>query len=305
MKILKIIPFFSERIWGGKEFIKMGFDAPKDKKIGEAWVISAHENGMGYIKEGEYKGKSLKELFENNKSLFDNFKGEYPLLVKIISANDFLSVQVHPNDEYALKKHNSLGKPESWYVLDCPKDAELIYGHSAKSKEEFSQMINDDNWDKLLVKKQINKGDFLYVPPGKVHAITPGVVVYELQRSSDITYRLYDYNRTDDNGNPRELHIDDSIANTKIPDNNGVFIKNASKMIMSSEYFSLYKLDAKKEKKWKCPENTSWLQLTVIGGSGKINDIDFNVSDSAITIDKIEDLNITGDLEILVSWLKK
>lgn len=304
MKIIKIKPFFSERIWGGTKLNEMGFDAPIDKKIGEAWVLSAHENGMGYISEGEYKGISLLELFNSKRELFGNFEGEFPLLVKIIAADDYLSVQVHPNDDYALKHHKSLGKPESWYVLDCPEDANLIYGHSAKTKDELESMIKKEQWDELLVKKPIKKGDFLYVAPGKIHAITPGVVIYELQRSSDITYRLYDYNRKDDNGIPRELHIQDSIQNTQIPDDKGQFVSQAKGFIFNSDFFSLYKLEAYLEQKWNCPEDTKWLQFTIISGIGKINNNEFKAGDCAISINGISEIDITGDLVVLISWIR-
>jgi mannose-6-phosphate isomerase len=112
MKIKKIIPSFSERIWGGQGLKKFGFKIPSDKKIGEAWVISAHENGMGFLEEADGQGESLKAFFDQNRSLFGDYQGDYPLLSKIITPEDYLSVQVHPNDEYAMKHHNSLGKPD-------------------------------------------------------------------------------------------------------------------------------------------------------------------------------------------------
>lgn len=305
MNIFKINPSFSERVWGGQKLKSMGYDIPSDKKIGEAWIISAHENGMGFAADGMWKGKSLKEIFESNRNLFGNLQSNFPLLVKILTPEQNLSVQVHPDDELA-KKHNDLGKPESWYVLDCPKDAKLIYGHNAKSREELAEMIKDDKWKELLVEVPVNKGDFLYVPPGKIHAVTPNVVVYELQRSSDITYRVYDYGRLE-NGKPRELHVADTIISTTVPDSKIAVIHNATKLIHSNEYFSLYLYDTAKENKpFKLIEKTGWLQITVIDGKGQINGVDYGFGDCSIAcdLDESSSLEITGNLKVLISWIK-
>ncbi|AXK50774.1 type I phosphomannose isomerase catalytic subunit [Spiroplasma alleghenense] len=306
MEILKLAPFFSERLWGGQKLKEMGFKTPINKKIGEAWVISAHENGMSYIDSpGTYEGMALKDLFEKHHELFGGNYKEYPLLVKVITARDYLSVQVHPDDEYAKEHHNSFGKPESWYVLEAPKDSELIYGHNAKTADEFKKMVDEGNWDKLLKKEPIEEGDFLYVPPGKVHAITPEVVIYELQRSSDITYRLYDYDRLDDKGNPRELHIQESLDNTKIPDTDHFVTKKAKGKVFSSEFFSLEIVEGAHQKEYICPEPADWLQITAIKGSGTINGVKFSKAQSAITIKGIDKMTITGNLKFLVSWIKK
>ncbi|MDQ0567446.1 type I phosphomannose isomerase catalytic subunit [Mycoplasma yeatsii] len=306
MKILKLKPHFSERLWGGQNLKKFGFDIDENKKIGEAWVISAHENGLSYVvSDDEYNNLSLKELFENYKHLFNNFKGEYPLLSKIITANDNLSVQVHPDDKYALTHHNQLGKPESWYVLDCDDDAQLIYGHNAKTKEKLIEMINSNNWDQFLKKVDIKKGDFLYVPAGKVHAITSNVTVFELQRSSDITYRFYDYNRVDPKtGKLRRLDIEHCLNCTTIPDSQIDIINKKEGLLFSSDVFSLYVLDCKTTKEFNIVEKCDWLQLTVIQGEGKINGIDFKQGQSAITINGIEPLKIEGQIKIVISWIK-
>nr|WP_280123358.1 type I phosphomannose isomerase catalytic subunit [[Acholeplasma] multilocale] len=284
---------------------EMGFDAPKDLKIGEAWTISAHPNGMSYIVDGEFKGSSLKEVFENNRHLFGDYQEEFPLLSKIITPNDYLSVQVHPTDEYAKTKHNSLGKPESWYVLEAPKDAYLIYGHNANSEEELRSMVDNGQWDELLKKEPVKAGDFLYVEPGKIHAITPGVSVFELQRSSDITYRFYDYDRLDDAGEPRRLDIEDSINCTKVPDSVEQIVRQANKEVFSSEYFSLYVLNTKDENTFSCYEDAYFLQFCVIEGHGMINGQPFKNGESAITLGKVQEINFSGDMKVIISWIKK
>ncbi|WP_347938503.1 type I phosphomannose isomerase catalytic subunit [Mycoplasma feriruminatoris] len=306
MKILKLKPYFSKKIWGSDRLKDFGFDISDQTDIGEAWVISAHENGMSYIdSDDQYNNLSLKELFENHKELFNNYKGSYPLLVKIITANDYLSVQVHPDDNYALTHHNQLGKPESWYIIDANKNAELIYGHMAKNKAELTNLVNQNKWDQLLKKVRIQPNDFLYVPTGKIHAITPNLVVYELQRSSDITYRFYDYNRIDKTTNkPRKLDIFNSIQCTNTPDSDDLIIHNANNKVFSSEFFSLFVLDCNDIKEFEVDEKCDWLQLTVISGYGYINDMFFKQGQSAITINGIEKLIVKGKIKIIISWIK-
>ncbi|TPB32722.1 mannose-6-phosphate isomerase, partial [Burkholderia pseudomallei] len=153
-------------------------------------------------------------LWSNHKELFGNMPGDkFPLLTKILDANDNLSVQVHPDNEYAKENENGeLGKTECWYIIDCDDDAEMIFGHNAKSKEELEYMISNNKWSDLLKRVKVNKGDFFYVPSGTIHALCKGTLVLETQQNSDTTYRVYDYDRVDSNGNKRELHVDKSIA---------------------------------------------------------------------------------------------
>ncbi|WP_434338058.1 type I phosphomannose isomerase catalytic subunit [Mycoplasma capricolum] len=306
MKILKLKPYFLKKVWGGNRLKDFGFDIKDNQNIGEAWVISAHENGMSYvISDDQYNNLSLKELFENHKELFNNYKGCYPLLVKIITASDYLSVQVHPDDNYALTHQNQLGKPESWYVIDANKDSELIYGHTARNKKELIDLVNQNKWDQLLKKVKVKANDFLFVAPGKVHAISPNLVIYELQRSSDITYRFYDYNRIDKTTNkPRKLDIFNSIECTTIPDTNELIICNANNKVFSSKYFSLYVLECTNLKEFEVDEKCDWLQLTVISGFGYINEIFFKQAESAITIDGVDKLIVKGKIKIIISWIK-
>ncbi len=209
--IIFLKPVFKELIWGGNRMrSEYGYDIPGDD-TGEAWAISAHEKGDCEIENGEFKGMTLSTLYSEHPELFGDNKKKFPLLVKIIDANKDLSIQVHPDDEYAGKNENgSYGKTECWYILDCDKDAKIIVGHNAKSKEELKSMIYEGRWDDLITPRPIKKGDFFQIEPGTVHAIKEGTLILETQQSSDITYRLYDYGRLQ-NGKPRELHIEKSI----------------------------------------------------------------------------------------------
>ena len=154
---------------------------------------------------------SLRDVYLKHPELFGNPKAkEFPLLVKFLDANDNLSVQVHPDDGYARKMENDSGKTESWYVMQADPGAYIIYGHHAKNREELADMIHKGEWDKLLRKVPVKAGDFFYVPAGTIHALTKGCLVIETQQSSDVTYRLYDYDRVGKDGKKRELHTQKS-----------------------------------------------------------------------------------------------
>ncbi|HOO28510.1 MAG TPA: mannose-6-phosphate isomerase, partial [Lachnospiraceae bacterium] len=187
-ELLFLEPIVKEMIWG-KEY----------------WTVSAHPSGDGTIKNGTYAGRKLSWLWENKRELFGGAAGDqFPLLVKKIEAKEDLSIQVHPDDHYAKANENgSLGKTECWYIIDCKPEGTIIIGHHANSREEAEKMIEQNEWKKLLRELPIKKGDFFQINPGTVHAIKNDTVIMEIQQSSDITYRLYDYGRLKD-GSPRE-----------------------------------------------------------------------------------------------------
>ena len=206
--MLKVNAVFSEKIWGGSKLREYGFDIPSNK-TGEAWIISSYKGNSSKLDNGE----TLRTFYKNNRNLFNNFPSdEFPLLVKILDANKSLSIQVHPNDKKAQELEGyPFGKTECWYILDAKNNAEIIIDINATSKKEAKKLIDQNGWEKLLIKHKIKKGDLFDIKSGTVHAILEGTVVYELQQSSDITYRLYDFERKDNEGNFRELHIDKSL----------------------------------------------------------------------------------------------
>ena len=177
--VLKINPVFKEMIWGGHKLRDVyGYDIPSDN-TGECWAISAHKNGDCTISDGEFAGKTLSSLWDEHRELFANIEGDqFPLLVKIIDACNDLSVQVHPNDEYAKAHENSLGKTECWYVLNTDEGTKMVMGHHAKTKEELVKAIENDDYDNLLNKFDIKEGDFFYIPSGTIHAICSGSLIY-------------------------------------------------------------------------------------------------------------------------------
>lgn len=175
----------------------------------EKWLLSAHPNGDSIVTN---TNMLLSELFHTQPELFGRINSnEFPLLIKHIIANDRLSVQVHPDDQYSRKNENSLGKSECWYILASSPGSTIVIDQNTESREELAQLIDQGQVEKALLSVEVKAGDFFYIPPGTVHAIGQGIEILEIQQSSDITYRLYDYNRVDDHGLQRELHIDKAL----------------------------------------------------------------------------------------------
>jgi mannose-6-phosphate isomerase len=270
-------PVFKERIWGGTALAeKFGYEIPTEH-TGECWAISAHPNGPSIIENGPYAGLSLDKLWKKHPELFGNPAQEvFPLLTKILDANADLSVQVHPEDTYAkIHENGDLGKTECWYILDCKDGADMIFGHNARTSEEFIQQINEGRWDELLRRVKIKPGDFFYVPSGTIHALCEGTLVLETQQSSDTTYRVYDYDRRDSEGNLRELHLEKANDVTTVPHKEtGVTPtveerENATvTTFVESEFFSVYKWDV--HGKATFSEDQHYLLVSVVDGDGTL-----------------------------------
>ena len=214
---IKFIPILKEKIWGGNKLTALLNKASKNN-IGESWEISGVKDNVSVVSNGLLKGKSLKELittFEGailGHKVFKSFGNNFPLLFKFIDANKDLSVQLHPNDQLAKKQHNSFGKNEMWYVLGIEEGAKLILGFSKQVDQEIYQKhLVENTLSEILQYKNVKKGDSFFIETGTVHAIGAGVVLAEIQQSSDITYRIYDYNRPGLDGKLRELHTDLAI----------------------------------------------------------------------------------------------
>ena len=211
---LKFAPILKDKIWGGTK-LKTLFGKPATSDhLGESWELSGYEGDESVVTNGFLAGNNLAELLEVymgdlvGDKVFERYGLTFPLLFKLIDANDNLSIQVHPNDETARARHNSLGKTEMWYVVDADPGAELIIGFAHdSSKEEYSEAVERGEVERLLQRVPVQRGDVFFIPAGLVHAIGRGVVVAEIQESSDITYRIYDYKRKDANGHERELHV--------------------------------------------------------------------------------------------------
>lgn len=211
---IKLKPVFKEIVWGGNR-LKNDYGFKSDlKNIAEAWMLCARNDGENVVANGEYEGKSFTELVKEHKE-FLGTKGdkyeEFPLLIKFIDAKSDLSVQVHPDDEYAKKHENSYGKTEAWYILDCDEGAQLIYGFNKEiTREEFRKSIENNTFLDYVNKVNVKKGDVFFINAGTLHAIGGGILLAEVQQNCNTTYRVYDYGRLVD-GKPRELHIEKAL----------------------------------------------------------------------------------------------
>ncbi len=215
---LKFSPILKDKIWGGTKLKSIFGKNAETDKLGESWELSGYDGDESVVTNGILAGNNLTELIEIymgelvGDKIFDEYGLSFPLLFKLIDANENLSIQVHPGDEVAAERHNSYGKTEMWYVVDADPGAELIIGFTKDcTRDEYLDALEEDKVEDLLQKVQVKKGDVFFIPAGLVHAIGKGVVVAEIQQSSDITYRIYDYNRKDDKGNGRELHTEQAL----------------------------------------------------------------------------------------------
>lgn len=307
-----LTPVFQERIWGGTKLrTEFGYDIESDI-TGECWAVSGHPNGLSVVSKGPYEGRDLSELWKQHPELFGNIGGEvFPLLTKILDANTDLSVQVHPNDEYAKEFENGeLGKTECWYVIDSEEGAELVIGHTAQSKEQFNEVIEQGEWNRLLRRVKVKPGDFFYVPSGTIHAIGSGILILETQQSSDTTYRVYDYERVDSNGQKRELHLEKSIDVATIP-HEDYPINPVSESVsgatittfLQEENFSVYKWEITGAA--QLTQDKSFLIASVLKGKGNISTSEgsFQIEKGAhfILPNELGEFEITGEVEMIVS----
>ncbi|UZP03011.1 class I mannose-6-phosphate isomerase [Clostridium botulinum] len=269
---IKFKNLYYDRIWGGNALKKFRDNIP-DGVIGESWDVACHPNGIGEVENGNLKGKKFDEIINKFKEKLIGEKidiEKFPLLIKLITSGDKLSVQVHPNDEYANRVENEFGKTEAWYVIDAEENASLIVGTKDCDKEIFKKAIKDGNLDKYLNKIPVKKGDFFYVQSGLVHAICEGVLIAEIQQSSDITYRVYDYNRG------REIHVEKALDvidfSLEGKNSKGILIENENykkTYLCLSDYFTIQKYEINSYAKEESDINRFYL-FTCVDGCGTI-----------------------------------
>ncbi|MDR1722686.1 MAG: class I mannose-6-phosphate isomerase [Tannerella sp.] len=248
-------PIFKEIIWGGTDILPFKGLPADTRKIGESWELSHVEGNYSEVANGSLTGKTIDELAEEygarllGKQVFERSGKTFPLLIKFIDARDNLSIQVHPDDALAAKRHNSFGKTEMWYVVKASPEAALYSGFSQQiSPEEYVRRVEDNTITDVLKKYNVQAGDVFFLPAGRVHAIGSGCFIAEIQQTSNITYRIYDYNRKDANGKNRELHTDlakDAIDYTLYPDYKTSYIPVSDEAItlVECKYFTNNILD--------------------------------------------------------------
>ena len=283
MGIFKLEPAFKDYIWGGTRLRdEYGKNCDYDK-VAESWELSCHKDGASVISGGEFGGLTLqgyidkvgRQVLGTNCEKFENF----PILIKLIDAKDNLSVQVHPDNDYAQRVEGEYGKTEMWYIVDCDEGAELLYGFRHEiSKEEFAQRIADNTLLEVTNNVPVHKGDVFFIKSGTLHAIGKGILIAEIQQNSNTTYRIYDYGRVGKDGKPRELHVEKAKDVTKLapaesyPDTPAVRENGAEiKLLSKCEYFTTYKVDID-EKAEFCADESSFVSLLILEGTPFVTD---------------------------------
>lgn len=306
-EMLMLKPIHKEMIWGGQK-LKQNFNRNDLENIGETWVVCALEGDDLEMINPELAGLTLSQVYASYPELFGHFKSsEFPLLVKFIDAKQDLSIQVHPEDDYARLYEKSNGKTECWLVLDADDDSEIIIGHNFTNKEQLKNSIEENSIIQYLNRFKIKKGDFFYIPAGTIHAICGGTMIYEIQQSSKLTYRVFDYNRKDSNGNLRELHLQKALDVIKIPDS---FNRNHKveklddhvSILIESPYFRVASLtiDGSYSYKMQGPFNI----LGCIEGLGYVNGVRFKTGEHAILPNGYNNLKLEGQMKLIISTPK-
>lgn len=305
MEILKLKPAYKNYIWGGDKLKKFFNKNCEYDKVAESWELSCHNDGLSIIDKSKYGSISLSEYIKNEgKSILgkncERFE-YFPILIKLIDAEKPLSVQVHPDDNYALKNENQYGKTEMWYIIDCEKDAFLYYGFKkAITKNEFEKAINEGTLENILNKVYVKKGDIFFIKSGTIHAIGKGITIAEIQQNSNVTYRVYDYNRKDSEGNTRQLHIKQAIDVTNL-DFTG---KNYDyKNHVSCNIFDVDILDVcNNENTFNADEN-SFNSIIVVDGEGEIvsynNKLSIKKGDSIFIPAGMGEYTIKGSMKFI------
>jgi mannose-6-phosphate isomerase len=249
-QFLKFQPILKEKIWGGEKLNHLLHKKSSANNIGESWEISDVDNDTSIVSNGDLIGKDLKQLIAEFKSdlvgekIYTHFGNKFPLLIKFIDAKEALSIQLHPNDALAKQRHNSFGKTEMWYVLQADEKANLIVGFKEEvSSEEYVENLNNNTLLDILNVDEVKPGDVYFIPTGRVHAIGAGVLLAEIQQTSDVTYRIYDWERPNPDGTFRDLHTEEAIdaIDYKVQDSYKTTYskkENATSEIVSCPYFT-------------------------------------------------------------------
>jgi len=280
---LKFHPIFKDKIWGGekiKSILKKDFSPLPN--CGESWEISGIKNNVSVVNDGKLEGKDLSYLIHKYTSrllgtyVYSKFGADFPLLIKFIDANEDLSIQVHPNDELAWERHHSLGKTEMWYILQADEHAELIAGFNREmNRDVYLEHLKRGSLMEVLNKESAKKGDVFYMPAGRIHTIGKGLLLAEIQQSSDVTYRIYDFDRVDQSGNKRELHTQEALDaidynfypeyKSKYEENNDTAVE-----IVKSPYFTTNKLKLSKDYQRDIEPLDSFVVYICLSGNGLI-----------------------------------
>ena len=312
MYAMKILPVFKDYLWGGDRLNeRFGFDSGLSVTA-EAWILSCHKDGESVVANGAFKGKTLSEVLKANPEFLGGDLSELPVLIKFIDAKDNLSLQVHPDEEYAVKYENDHGKTEAWYILDCEENSQLILGFEATiSREEMREAIENNTILSKVNNINVNKGDIYFIPAGTIHAIGKGNLILEVQQNSNATYRVYDYGRLQ-NGKPRELHIEKSldVTNTQklqkpVQSPETVEFNGYTKTkLVDCDIFSLERFDIN-EKAVLSSDETGFVSVICVDGNGilSLGDAEEKIKagDSFFIPAKMGEFLLNGNLSVLIT----
>ncbi len=315
MKFYPLIfnPIYKERIWGGtklKDCLNKSFDS---NQIGESWELSTVAHNVSVVSNGEFAGLNFNELIDNypieilGTNSIEKFGLEFPLLFKFLDAKEALSIQVHPNDELAKQRHNSFGKTEMWYVVQADKNASLVVGFKNKTnKNDYLKHLKNNTLVHILNETEVKKGDTFFLETGTVHAIGAGVLIAEIQQTSDITYRLYDWDRVDANGNSRELHNDLAVeainydeTNTKVTYKSK---KNQSVNLVECPFFVTNIIDVSGNYNWKKKKESFTVLMCTEGSFVLVAPnlkSEFKKGDTVLIPAILEEFQIIGETSLL------
>ncbi len=279
---LKFLPILKDRLWGGTKLADvLGKDSHSDT-IGESWELSGVDGDISILANGPLAGTSLTELIKTRpeqilgSDVIDRFGLEFPILIKFIDAKKDLSIQLHPNDELAKERHNSFGKTEMWYIMDVEEQAKLIVGFNKDiTKETYTENLENNSLPDVLNYEEVKDGDTFFINTGKVHAIGAGVLLAEIQQTSDITYRIFDFNRKDKNGNLRELHTElalDAIDYTRKDDFKVNYSNEQNQLndMVNCPYFKTNFLELSRDFELSTADRDSFTILVCVGGQGSV-----------------------------------
>lgn len=286
MSVLFFKPIPRPAIWGHtlvKDYFRY-YDFPEG--IGQSWSFSAQQGNSTVCLSKPYEGKTLLELWENHQELFGHSGEKFPVIISLVGPEDDLSIQVHPDSEHAKKIGFSSGKNEAWYFIESKECANIVYGHNAKDEEELRNYIKQDKWDDLIRHLDVHTDDFVYLPAGLLHALRKGSVVYEIQQATDITYRFYDYHRKDNQGNERELHLEQAISclsydQRDMENNIDPVVTNhegyKQTVYISNDSFTVTKLEIEDGSTYECD---NYQLATVVKGHGKVDGRETKIGES-------------------------
>ena len=320
MQPIKFNPLLVQTLWGGEKIIPFKHLNSDLTQVGESWEISGVKGNETVVSEGEFKGKRLNELVEELKGKlvgeanYKRFGNDFPLLIKFIDARQELSIQVHPTDELAQKRGKLRGKTEMWYIMDSDENAKLRAGMKEKiTPEQYKQMVEDDTITEAIAEYKVKEGDCFFLPAGRIHSIGTGCFLAEIQQTSDVTYRIYDFKRKDKDGNYRELHTEEAaecIDYNVEPNYRTEYtpVKNEGVALVECPYFTTAVYDLNEPMTLDYSELDSFVILIGLKGSGEITDNEGNTTtlcegETILIPATTSEVKVTGNIKFLETYV--